>query len=64
MKPGDHYLGSDYEEWEDDSDRGQKIRKAQWGKGLNGKRVDGLSMGAYQGDRGKRPRRVRRQDKF
>lgn len=64
MKPGDQYAGSDYEEWEDDSERVQKIKKAQGGKGLSGRRIDGSAMRAYSGERGKRPRRVRRPDKF
>jgi len=64
MKPGDHYAESDYEEWEDDSERVQKIRKAQGGRGLSGKRPDSFSMGTYLGERGKKFRRIRRHDKF
>jgi hypothetical protein len=64
MKPDDRYAGSDYEEWEDDSERVQKIRKAHGAKELRGKRVGGFSMGAPGGERDKRPRRVRRPDKF
>ena len=64
MKPDDHYTESDYEEREDGSERVQKIRKAQGGRGLSGKRPDSFSMGTYLGERGKRSRRIRRHDKF
>ncbi|MEJ2744435.1 MAG: hypothetical protein P8123_01925 [bacterium] len=64
MKPDDRYMGTDYEEWEDDSERVQKIRKAQGGKGVSSRHSEDLSMRSHPSDRGKRPRRVKRPDKF
>jgi len=64
MKPDDHHAQFDYEEREDDSERVQKIRKSQGGRGLSGRRFDSSPTGMYFGERGKRSRRIRRHDKF
>lgn len=62
MRPDDRF--EEYEEWEDDSVRVEKIRKSPATKGVMAKgRGDAAPRGFFP-DRNRRPRRDRAQTKF
>jgi hypothetical protein len=62
MKPDELY--QEYEEWEDDSVRVEKIRKSPAEKGITAKGRGDVAARGFFPDRNRRPRRDRAQDKF
>jgi len=62
MKPDELY--QEYEEWEDDSVRVEKIRKSPAGKDITAKGREGAASRGFFPDRNRRPRRDRAQEKF
>lgn len=62
MKPDDRF--EEYEEWEDDSVRVEKIRKSPATKGVVAKGREGAAPRGFFPDRNRRPRRDRAQAKF